>query len=95
MGVFGPRSAKFTTSSGSYYLSATGRHTGGSNFLLCDGHVKWLRGEQVSTGDIRTSDPNPGKNETSTDAQDQRLPNGGSAAGTESSQPWAATFSPI
>jgi len=28
----------------------TARHTEGSNFLLCDGHVKWLRGTQVSVG---------------------------------------------
>lgn len=28
----------------------TGRHTDGSNFLMADGHVKWLRGSQVSTG---------------------------------------------
>ncbi len=30
-----------------------GRHTQGSNFMMFDGHVKWLRGTQVSTG------PNP------------------------------------
>jgi prepilin-type processing-associated H-X9-DG protein len=29
----------------------TGRHTNGSNFLLADGHAKWLRGTQVSAGD--------------------------------------------
>lgn len=28
----------------------TGRHTDGSNFLLADGHVKWLRPTSVSTG---------------------------------------------
>ena len=33
------------------YLSAlTGRHTDGANFLLADGHVKWLRPQSVSTG---------------------------------------------
>ena len=26
------------------------RHIGGSNFALCDGHAKWYRPEQVSTG---------------------------------------------
>ena len=34
--------------SGTY--TSTGRHGDGSNFLLCDGHVKWLRGSQVSDG---------------------------------------------
>ena len=92
----GARAANYSTATGGFYLSATGRHTDGSNFLLCDGHVKWLRGSQVSTGDVHTSDPIPTLNETPTDNQDQRpLPTGASAAGTESSQPWAATFSPI
>ena len=27
-----------------------GRHIGGSNYLLADGHVQWLTGEKVSTG---------------------------------------------
>ncbi|HEY3329087.1 MAG TPA: DUF1559 domain-containing protein [Capsulimonadaceae bacterium] len=31
-------------------VSATGRHTDGANYLLCDGHVKWLKGEKVSPG---------------------------------------------
>ncbi len=85
----------FDAGPGYDYLSSTGRHSDGSNFLLCDGHVKWLRGSQVSTGSIDTASPVASKNETPTDNQDQRLPIGGSAAGTESSQPWAATFSPI
>ena len=96
LGQSGPRTANFpTTSASNDFLTPTGRHSDGSNFLLCDGHVKWLRGAQVSTGDIRTSDPVPSKIETPSAAQDQCLPLGGSAAGTESSQPWAATFSPI
>ncbi len=32
------------------YAANTGRHSDGSNFLLCDGHVKWLRGTSVSPG---------------------------------------------
>ena len=32
------------------YPSATGVHQGASNFLLGDGHVKWLHGTQVSSG---------------------------------------------
>ena len=95
MGQYGPRTKNFSSALGGYYLSPTGRHSDGSNFLFCDGHVKWLRGSQVSTGDVYTSNPTAAKNETPTDAQDQRLPNSGSAAGTESTEPWAATFSPI
>ena len=96
LGVGGPRTAYFKTASATnYYLSPAGRHTDGANFLLCDGHVKWLRGSQVSTGDIHTVDTIPTNVETPTDAQDQRLPANGSAAGTESAEPWAATFSPI
>jgi prepilin-type N-terminal cleavage/methylation domain-containing protein/prepilin-type processing-associated H-X9-DG protein len=32
------------------FLGEKGRHLEGSNFLYCDGHVKWLKGEQVSPG---------------------------------------------
>jgi len=65
-----------------------GRHTDGSNFLLSDGHVKWLRGSAVSPG----NNP-PG---SSTD-QPSRY---GYAAGSEfagnADYPnYAATFSPI
>ena len=30
--------------------STTARHTGGANYLACDGHTVWLRPEQVSGG---------------------------------------------
>ncbi len=33
----------------------TGRHTDSSNFLLADGHIKWLRAVSVSTGGNDTS----------------------------------------
>ena len=33
-----------------HYKSPTGRHSDGANFLYCDGHVKWLRPNNVSTG---------------------------------------------
>jgi len=32
------------------FYNLTGRHTNGSNYLLADGHAKWLRGSQVSAG---------------------------------------------
>jgi prepilin-type N-terminal cleavage/methylation domain-containing protein/prepilin-type processing-associated H-X9-DG protein len=97
LGVSGPRAANFQAGPGKYYQTAQGRHGGGSNFLLCDGHVKWLRGDQVSTGPVLGSDsPTKGSAEKPTDTQDSNLNlKWGNAAGTESAQPWAATFSPI
>jgi len=35
---------------GAFYTSQTGLHTDGSNFLLADGHTKWLKGSAVSPG---------------------------------------------
>ena len=97
MGVSGPRMASFQAGPGKFYLAPTGRHADGSNFLFCDGHVKWLRGSQVSTGLVLGADsPTKGTAECSTDAQDSNPAlKHGNAAGTESVQPWAATFSPI
>jgi prepilin-type N-terminal cleavage/methylation domain-containing protein/prepilin-type processing-associated H-X9-DG protein len=61
-----------------------GRHTDGSNFLMADGHVKWLKGTAVSTGFIALN---------ATDGQDA---GGGSpvAAGTSGLGTFAVTFSP-
>jgi len=70
--------------------AVTGIHTGGSNFLLVDGHAKWLRGTEVSPGGAAQS-PNG-------------LESGGTgyyeASGTAVTTnalggPVAATFSPI
>jgi len=58
-----------------------GRHSGGSNFLLADGHVKWMKPNQVSGG---TDAPTP------TAAQTGGL--SGTAAGT-ANRAFAATFS--
>jgi len=38
------------TGSGGQFQSASGRHAGGSNYLLADGHAKWLPGYSVSSG---------------------------------------------
>jgi prepilin-type N-terminal cleavage/methylation domain-containing protein/prepilin-type processing-associated H-X9-DG protein len=35
---------------GEWNATTGGIHTGGSNFLMADGHSKWLRGSQVSSG---------------------------------------------
>ena len=78
--------ADVTTSSncvGNAYeqFTPTGRHTDGSNFLFADGHVKWLRGSAVSTGDAAATSTTP----------DSGAPLG-PAAGTDVGT-WAATFS--
>ena len=64
--------------------SPTGRHTDGSNFLMTDGHVKWLRGSAISDGDS-PSDPNSAQG---------AFDGGNGAAGTSVST-FVATFSPV
>jgi prepilin-type N-terminal cleavage/methylation domain-containing protein/prepilin-type processing-associated H-X9-DG protein len=65
-----------------------GRHTDASNFLLCDGHVKWLKATKVSPGNNPAGSPTDQPNRY------------GNAAGTEfagnANYPqFAATFSPM
>jgi prepilin-type processing-associated H-X9-DG protein len=74
-----------------FYPSKDGRHSGGSNYAACDGHVKWLLGDYVSTGyisnsalNIRQIQPNWGEDQFFSDE----------CAGTESSEPWQMTYSP-
>ena len=38
------------SSSSGNFASQFGRHTDGSNYLMVDGHAKWLRGSAVSSG---------------------------------------------
>jgi len=72
------------------YGSPTGRHQGGSNFIMADGHAKWLLPESVSPGFTAAS---------STANQIDQTAAGGFAAGTAgkfangATDP-AATFSP-
>jgi prepilin-type N-terminal cleavage/methylation domain-containing protein/prepilin-type processing-associated H-X9-DG protein len=47
-GYMGSRNFNFTP--GATLNPNIAAHTAGSNFLACDGHVKWLHGEQVSNG---------------------------------------------
>ena len=87
-----------TTFCGYGLMAPTGRHGDGSNYLLCDGHVKWLHGENVGTGTSYTT-----QQPTSHEDQDSAA-NGGdpTAPGTASTQgatlgspPFSVTFSPI
>ncbi|BDI33179.1 hypothetical protein CCAX7_52300 [Capsulimonas corticalis] len=81
-GILGnpPRTAGTNTYEGSPSSIKTGRHTDAANYLMTDGHVKWIRGASISAG------PNA---YTPTDAQ-----SGNQAAGT-SATGFAATFSAI
>ena len=47
--------APFNSGTQSCFDDTVGRHLEGSNFLLADGHVKWYRGEAVSTGGTAAS----------------------------------------
>ncbi len=64
------------------FFSLPGLHTGGSNYLLADGHVKWLRGSAVSPGVGAVAANNP-----------QGTGGGDKAAGTQDST-YVVTFSP-
>ena len=67
------------------FQPAQGLHSGGSCFLLADGHVKWMRGADVSSG-LPAASPTAPQGAT----QD-----GFSAAGTQAAMAGvAATFSP-
>jgi len=65
------------------FLTNGGAHTNGSNYLLGDGHVKWLLPGSVSAGYPAANAGDP-----------QGTTNGNSAQGTGGST-FAATFSPI
>ena len=66
-------------STGGHFLAQNGRHLEGSNFLMVDGHVKWLKGSNVSSGWQAASPAS--------------APTSDKAAGTEAPG-FAVTFSP-
>jgi prepilin-type processing-associated H-X9-DG protein len=68
-------------------------HNDGSNYVLCDGHAKFLRGAQVSSGGVATA---ADCNQDGTPALPDCGPNTNQqmAAGTQNSQ-FAATFSSL
>jgi prepilin-type N-terminal cleavage/methylation domain-containing protein/prepilin-type processing-associated H-X9-DG protein len=82
------------TTTGNYLNGGQGIHTGGSNFAMADGHVKWLNGSSVSDGYQITE--NNGNWSTTENQQAASSALGPQAAGTGASNPsWTATFSPI
>ena len=74
-------------------FDATPRHTDGSNFLMADGHVKWLRPIQVSGGDnADAADCAQQQTSGQTDAACNDTSDGNRASGTGVST-YTATFS--
>jgi prepilin-type processing-associated H-X9-DG protein len=76
--------------------AATGLHTGGANYLMGDGHVKWFMAQQVSSGQnavasdcYQSGDGADGNNATVTDCTGYA---NNQAAGTSDSH-FGATFS--
>ena len=81
-----------TTTSGAQMYSAyqtAGLHTGGSNFLLADGHAKWLKPSAVSPGDSPTTAGTYANGAAGTAAATDVL------AGNGTHPSYAATFSTL
>jgi len=85
-------------------VTQTGRHTDGSNFLMADGHAKWLTGAAVSPGGVPWANSTPGATPAANCQQGACAwtgPGGGSrsnAAGTSAlgnGNSFQATFSPL
>ncbi|HEY3333328.1 MAG TPA: DUF1559 domain-containing protein [Capsulimonadaceae bacterium] len=80
---------------------ADGRHQSGANFLLCDGHVKFLSGSKVSVGYVCFGNVvNPTLRTTQQDSQKcNNTSSAFEAAGTDGNlpdgTPASVTFSPI
>ncbi|RYG58728.1 DUF1559 domain-containing protein [bacterium] len=71
--------------------TSTPRHFDGSNYLMCDGHVKWFKSSSVAAGSVAFSQNcNLGGSPATADCVAQS----GMAAGTANNA-YAVTFSPI
>ena len=51
-GYLGGRPPSSDPTAKTQFGAAEGRHAGGSNFLFGDGHCRWMRGSQVSSGQM-------------------------------------------
>jgi prepilin-type N-terminal cleavage/methylation domain-containing protein/prepilin-type processing-associated H-X9-DG protein len=77
------------------YAAMTGWHSNGSNYLMCDGHVKLLRGTQVSAGASNCSANNPADTTGAVLAPGCAYSAAGTNALATTTPPVAVTFSPI
>jgi prepilin-type processing-associated H-X9-DG protein len=71
---------------GGTYPEYAAAHTGGSNYLLCDGHVKWLRATQVSVGINAVSATSPA-------CETSGAPTAAGTSDSSATPPNAATYS--
>jgi prepilin-type processing-associated H-X9-DG protein len=77
----------------SQFHNHLGRHSGGSNFLLADGHVQWFLGSEVSSG-LNAPTPMCNQDDTPALAGCAIAPGELHAAGSLSTNvPFKATFS--
>ena len=74
------------------FQQALGRHAGGSNFLLADGHARWLPGENVSSG-VNAPAAACNQDDTPPVAGCSLAPATLAAAGTDATTRFRATFS--
>ncbi len=75
-----------------WFAGEVGRHTGGSNFVLADGHAQFLRPEQVSDGNAAAA-PDCRQDSLGGQPADCSTTTPNSAAGTENLSPFRVTFS--
>jgi len=83
-----------------YFTGPDGRHSKGSNYLLCDGHAKWLMGDAVSTGGYFNGNPNEGAPSVCATApttpEDRcEVDIGYPVAAGTAAPGWTVTFSPV
>ncbi|MDR3706733.1 MAG: DUF1559 domain-containing protein [Capsulimonadaceae bacterium] len=79
-----------------YFFGATGRHSQGSNFVLSDGHVKWMLGNQVSTGwQAQSASDNQDLNNATEGGNNVTAAGTNSLSDASGNKIFAATFSPI
>ncbi len=75
-----------------WFEGQTGRHADGSNFVLADGHAKFLRPEQVSSGGFADAS-NCRQGNLSPQPADCSRTRADAAAGTQNMAPFVVTFS--
>ncbi|MDR3708246.1 MAG: DUF1559 domain-containing protein [Capsulimonadaceae bacterium] len=55
LGKYATGYLRYSTQSSTYFTDTVGRHSNGSNFILADGHVKWLMPNSVAAGNTASS----------------------------------------